>query len=396
MNGARLLAGTASGALLLGPHLELHGPAGERGDLIDMVERCGLRGRGGASFPTAVKLRAAAHHRGPRTVLVNAAEGEPLSGKDRVLLERAPHLVLDGALAAARAIDASRVVVAVREDAVLAIGAVTRAARERDLPARRVRITAVPGAYLAGQESALINHLEGRAMRPSTVPPLPAERGIGRRPTLVQNPETLAHVALIDRGVVPTTALVTLAGAVETPGVIEVEDGVTVGTLLRATGAHSERVQAVLVGGFHGIWCRAADANDLVLDDRTRAAGVVFALERRACAVMEIVRVVRWLARESAGQCGPCANGMPAIATLLERCVTHKAPARARAQLERWSTDVTGRGACHLPDGAMRFLRTGLNVFATEFTHHFRHGRCPRCADASTLLPAAPRRRRAA
>jgi NADH:ubiquinone oxidoreductase subunit F (NADH-binding) len=374
-------------------HLETHGPAGETSDLIDVVERLGLRGRGGASFPTAVKMRAAARHRGPRTVLVNAAEGEPLSRKDRVLLAHAPHLVLDGALAAARAIDARQVIVAVRDDAPSAISAIDQAA-ERRRKSVRIDVRPVPPAYLAGQESALINHLEGRPMRPSRVPPLPVERGIDRRATLVQNPETLAHLALIDRGEVPTTALVTVAGAVAMPGVVEISHDVSVGDVLGC--AHPDEWQGVLVGGFHGAWHRPADAATLPLDDRTRAAGVLFALDRRACAPMEIVRAIRWLANESAGQCGPCANGMPAIATLLERSVMRGASAGARRDIDRWSTDVVGRGACHLPDGAMRFLRTALTVFEEEFAHHFRHGRCGRCALPSTLLPMATPIQRAA
>jgi NADH:ubiquinone oxidoreductase subunit F (NADH-binding) len=164
--------------------------------------------------------------------------------------------------------------------------------------------------------------------------------------------------------------------------------------LLDVSGATG--LQAVLVGGFHGSWYGLEDAEQLPLDDRTRAAGVVFGLDRDACAPMEIVRAIRWLADQSAGQCGPCANGMPAIAALLERSVVHRASVGARAQLERWSADLIGRGACHLPDGAMRFLRTGLTLFAEEFADHFRHGRCERCALPSTLVPASAQLRAAA
>lgn len=391
MSSARLLAGTAAGVASYERHLEIHGPPGEARHLIELVDRAGLRGRGGASFPTAVKMRAAARHRGPRTVLVNAAEGEPLSRKDRALLSRAPHLVLDGAIAAARAIEARQVIVAVRDDAASAIAAIDRAVSERNREPIRIDVRLVPPAYLAGQESALINHLEGGPMRPSTVPPLPVERGIGRRATLVQNPETLAQLALIDRGVMPSTALVTLAGAVAAGGVVEISQGVTVGELLDL-----KRVQAVLVGGFHGAWYSPTDAASVPLDDRTRAAGVVFALDRRACAPMEIARVISWLAGESAGQCGPCANGMPALARLLEYSVTHRAPAGARNYIDRWSGDLIRRGACHLPDGAVRFLRTGLAVFREEFAHHFRHGRCQRCALPSTLLRSTTQVRQAA
>ena len=396
MSGPQLLAGTSRGAMSLERHLEVHGSTRGRDDLIDAVERVGLRGRGGASFPTAVKLRGAAKHRGPRTVLVNAAEGEPLSRKDRVLLERTPHLVLDGALAAARVIDAREVVVAIREDAVNAITAVNHAVDERGRKSTRIRVRTVPVAYLAGQESALINYLDRRPLRPSVVPPLPVERGLGRRPTLVQNAETLAHLALIDRGQTPSTALVTLASSHKQPAVFEVSEGITIDGLLSAAGIPMDSLQGVLVGGLHGTWHRAPDAADVVLDDRTRAAGVVFALDQHACAPMEIVRAIRWLADQSAGQCGPCANGMPAMASLLEQSVFQRAPSGVLAQVERWSGDLTGRGACHLPDGSMRFLRSGLSVFAKEFAMHFRQGRCQRCVAPPALVPADTRMRRAA
>jgi NADH:ubiquinone oxidoreductase subunit F (NADH-binding) len=340
-------------------------------------------------------MEAAARHRGPRTVLVNAAEGEPLSAKDRVLCQLAPHLVLDGALAAARAIDARRVVVAVRGDAAGALDALQRASAERRL-SRRLRIVPVPVAYLAGQESALINFLEGRALRPSTSPPFPVERGIARRPTLVQNPETLAHMALIDRGIHTGSALVTVCGAVRAPGVLEIADGETLAGVLDATGHRTEALRAVLVGGFHGAWALADAAPATRLDIANLRAAVIVALPDSACPVRETVAVMRYLAREIAGQCGPCANGMPAIAQLLEAMADGRAPAGARHHLARWSTDVTGRGACHLPDGAVRFLASALEAFGEDFADHARHGPCLACSRPSTLVPGWASRRWAA
>jgi NADH:ubiquinone oxidoreductase subunit F (NADH-binding) len=413
MSAARVLAGTDAGTLSLGAHHAVHGPPGDRADLLDAVARSGLRGRGGASFPTAVKLQGAARHRGPRTVLVNGAEGEPLSAKDRVLMELAPHLVLDGALAAARAIDARHVVFGVRGDAAAAMNALNRAIDERGVR-RRVRVASVPTAYLAGQEMALISHLDGGPLRPRVVPPLPVERGLSRRPTLVQNPETLAHVALIDRhgpewfraigtDEHPGTALITLAGAVHHPGVLEVACGTLFDDAVRAAGGATEPLQAALVGGYHGVWVPAEGLATLRLDDGTlatwggtMAAGVTVAVGESACVPREVAGVMGWLAGQIAGQCGPCTHGMPAIAQLLEQVVGGTSMPGAREQLERWGTELLGRGACHLPDGSVRFLASALRTFGSHFADHARTGPCPNCRRPLHLVPAGAARRRAA
>src|SRR5581483_8357200 len=212
----RLLAGVGGGgAVSLEEHIEVHGPlpsAVRRGRrqhetaLIDQIEEARLLGRGGAAFPAARKLRAVAASRGRPIVVANAAEGEPASGKDRALLQLAPHLVLDGAVLAAQALGAEEAIVAVCELAPDCANATLRALQERESAAGggpaggpQLRVETVPGHYVAGQESALVNYLGGGPALPTFTPPLPFERGLGRRPTLVSNVETLAHVALIAR-----------------------------------------------------------------------------------------------------------------------------------------------------------------------------------------------------
>ena len=279
MSLPRLLAGAhADRPLSLAEHLALHGQSPRGGSqLIERVEHAGLRGRGGASFPAAVKLRSVAKRRGPRALLVNAAEGDPMSAKDRVLLELVPHLVLDGALAAAAAIGAGPVVVAIPDDAAAARSALETALRERG-GVRAVSIADVPVAYLAGEETALIAFLDGRPLRPTTAPPRPFERGLRRRPTLVQNPETLAHIALIDRhGPAwfrqvgtrdhPGSALITVTGAVGLPGVQEIACGATLSSVLAAAGGSPEPLRAVLVGGCHGVWIAGDELETVTLDD---------------------------------------------------------------------------------------------------------------------------------
>jgi NADH:ubiquinone oxidoreductase subunit F (NADH-binding) len=380
--------------------------------LIDAMERAGLRGRGGASFPAAVKLRSVANRRGPRSILVNAAEGDPMSVKDRVLLASAPHLVLDGALAAAAAIGAASIVVALPEDAAGARRALDHALHERGAQ-RQVRVAAVPIAYLAGEESALIAHLDGGPLKPTLAPPRPFERGLRRRPTLVQNPETLAHAALIARhGPAwfrqagthehPGSALVTVSGAVRLPGVQEIPCGASLGSVLRAAGGELEPLRAVLVGGCHGVWIAGDEIESVTLDDArltghggSLGAGVIVALGQSACPAQELAHAIGYLAEQSAGQCGPCAHGLPAIAELLAVIARGRALPGARRQLDRWSGDLPGRGACHLPDGAMRLLRSGLRVFARELAAHER-GPCRACGRPLTLTLPRSRVRAAA
>jgi NADH:ubiquinone oxidoreductase subunit F (NADH-binding) len=404
MSLPRLLTGVRpDAALSLREHTDLHGRAREASvDLIDAVARSGLLGRGGASFPAAVKMTEVARRRGPRSVLVNAAESEPMSAKDRALLQGNPHLVLDGAIAVAEAVAARSILIAIREDAVLARSAVQHALNEREAR-QRLTVATVPVAHLSGQESALIRHLSGGPLKPTLVPPLPVERGLRRRPTLVQNPETLAHVALIHRhgpgwfrelGTPEHagSALVTLSGAVPGQGVYEIACATPLGQVLDAAGSPNQPLSAVLVGGYHGAWVAAGEIDSVTLDNASLSqhggslgAGVVVALGRSACPVQELAATIAWLASESAGQCGPCSHGLPALANLLAAMAAGRAPEDAWQRLLRWTGDLPGRGACHLPDGAVRFLRSGMGVFGEELSEHQRLGPCHSCRRPTTL-----------
>ena len=234
---------------LLGPLPDLRALAPER--LIDEVDRSGLRGRGGAAFPVARKMRAVAERRGPHVVVANGTEGEPASAKDRLLLSEAPHLILDGAAVAARAVGAGTAILAFSEgdDALtdrLVVAADERAAAR--LPGDPdFELFSVEHRFVTGNESALVNALSGGEAKP-TFGPKPFERGVNRRPTLVQNVETLAHLGLIARhGAAwfretgtdgdPGSTLVTLSGAVSASGVYEIEHGAPLAELLQSAGA---------------------------------------------------------------------------------------------------------------------------------------------------------------
>jgi NADH:ubiquinone oxidoreductase subunit F (NADH-binding) len=381
----------------LAEHLEWYGemPAGHPA-LIGEVERSGLRGKGGARFPTATKLAAVASGRRP-IVVANGTEGEPASTKDIVLMSYAPHLVLDGARLAAETVGGTEVILCIkRGSAVQPI--LERAIAEREAcgyDSVPIRVVGAPNRYVSGEETALVSWLNGGDAKPAFVPPRPFEKGVAGRPTLVQNVETLADLALIGRFGAewfrtagtpedPGTTLVTLSGAVEKPGVCEVPLGARLGDVLRVAGADCADLSGVLVGGYFGAWLPGAAAAGVRLgvDDLRRTggglgAGIVVAMPRRdTCALAEVGRATRWLADQNAGQCGPCVNGLDFIAGAVAELVAGDPKRRAESNLNRWLGMMEGRGACKHPDGVTRFVSSSLRVFSDEIARHRRHGPC--------------------
>ncbi len=406
----RLLSGPPAARLV--DHLARLGPLPVRGaEVIGEVERAGLRGRGGAGFPTATKL-AAVRANGARVlkgrtpiVVANGTEGEPLSSKDKTLLVHAPHLVLDGAVAAALAVGADEAVICVERGVQPVAQALQRALGERARAGTdrvRLRVETTPARYVAGEETALVHWLNGGDAKPTFTPPRPFERGVANRPTLVDNVETLAHLGVITRfgakwyrsaGTAndPGTTLLTVHGVAQ-PGVYEMPLGTPLRTVLRNAGAHD--VTGVLIGGYFGAWLTAQQAAmvDLASDDlRTMHAsvgcGAIAALTTATCPLAEMARVTRWFARQSAGQCGPCMFGLPAVAAAIEHMAFRgDSDGRAAAEVHRLLGLVEGRGACKMPDGAVRFLTTGLTVFAEHVASHRAHGVCA-AASGTPVLP---------
>ena len=416
----RLLAGLEPGgdAMTLAAHVGIHGPLPNiaPNQLIEEVERSGLRGRGGADFPTARKLRAVAARRRVGPMLVNGSETEPASAKDRLLLARLPHLVLDGAVLAAGAVGSSEVIVKVGESARDALQALDGAISMRSGDRVRFQVVAGPEGYVAGEESAVVHYLNSSVAKPTFVPPRPFERGYRGRPTLIQNPETLAQLALVARfgsewyrelGTVvdPGSALVTITGAVRAPGVYELAFGTPMSHLLEAAGGPAEPLQALLVGGYFGTWVDASRAVGLRLSREdlrsvgcSLGSGVLIALGESACGLHESARVISYLAEQSAGQCGPCVYGLRAIADAFGGLADGVGGARERDRVLRWCSEVRGRGACHHPDGAVRFVESALRVFGRDVQGHSR-GRCDALpaglplGDSAVQPPGSPIRR---
>jgi NADH:ubiquinone oxidoreductase subunit F (NADH-binding) len=383
-------------------HLARYGPVpfrGQPGLLIDDIEASGLTGRGGAAFPVYRKLAVVARGRGRKVVVANGGESEPASRKDELLLRIAPNLVLDGLQLAAEAVGASEAHLYLHSGLTPAIGKALSDRTVMGLDPLPVTITQAPPRFLAGQESALVNRLNGRPALPSFQPPRVTERGLGGAPTLVQNVETLAHLALIARygprwfravgtSSEPGSMLATVYAQNGRCQIVEAEIGAPLHTLLSSEAD----TQAWLVGGYHGSWLPMPDAVGVTLDNESlrrfgaaAGAGVLAAFPADRCGVAESARVVSYLAAESAGQCGPCLNGLPRIAAGLTELAGPGARRQVRADLERWAGLVTGRGACNHPDGTVRFVRSALTVFAPEISRHAQ-GHCP-ATNRTPFLP---------
>ncbi len=390
------LAGTTRLFAAAGPSLEQHraayGVLPAVADLPGLVEAAGLVGRGGAGFPSARKLRGVAE-RGNGVVVGNASEGEPASDKDRVLLLAAPHLVIDGLVLTARAVGARRAYLTTARPEVAAHLRRELALRP-DLRQERLRVEVVEveDRFVSGEESAVVNAINGRAGVPSDRLVRVFESGVDRRPTLVHNVETLANVALLARfgvawfrsvGTVdePGTFLSTVSGGVTSPGVFEVAFGTPLATVLRLAGGPEHYPQAVLVGGYHGVW---VPGQDVASTRMTRAsmsahggsvgAGVVAVLPRDRCGLVESAAVATYLADQSAAQCGPCVNGLPRMADALTRLARRERDPRLVDDVSRLRALVVGRGACAHPDGTARFVASTMRVFAAEVAVHLGGG----------------------
>jgi NADH:ubiquinone oxidoreductase subunit F (NADH-binding) len=401
----RLLAGIGERPAELRWHERQHGPMPvfrRAARLIDVVEASGLTGRGGAGFPAGRKMRSVAAGPGSKVLVANGAEGEPASLKDRLLLSRLPHLVLDGMTLAAQAVGASEAYLCVHGNEDGLLDSLEYAVQERlaaGLDLVPIQVTGIPGRYVSSEQSAIVQFLNGGPGKPTFSPPRPHERGVNGNPTLVHNVETLAHLALISRygdrwfrgagsPSAPGSMLVTVSGAVRRPGVYEIEMGTPIGQLVMLAGGPAEPLQALLVGGYFGAWLPVQVAwptpmthASLKAAGGALGAGIVIALPASVCPIAETARVVRYLAEESAGQCGPCLFGLPALAGALASLAfagDRDAGDRHRSvdEITALASLVERRGACRHPDGAAQLVRTMLRAFPADVSWHQWRGAC--------------------
>lgn len=407
----RLLAGTESGVRLnLSAHHAIHGglqvPSRKQADpwrdkILDRMAVARLTGRGGGGFPTAIKLTTARRTKRRPVMVINLMEGEPAAQKDSVLACFTPHLVLDGAEALATIVDAVAITVAIARDNPAAIESIEAAIAERErsgLSRFDITVATPPGRYVAGEESALVSWLNGGDARPTFRATKPAEIKIKSRPAVVDNAETAAQTALLARLDQPIpaslTTLVTISGAVSDPGVFEVTVGEQVGRIVERARPLSSPT-ALLLGGFGGTFVSAAALGVPYSPEGLRplggnvGAGVIAVFDERSCGITELARLTSWMSTESAGQCGPCVFGLPAVATDLELLASRRPDRSVINRIAHRCDMIVGRGACAHPDGVVRMVTTGLEVFAADAAEHAIGRGCSKRPAAGRLdLPA--------
>jgi NADH:ubiquinone oxidoreductase subunit F (NADH-binding) len=401
--GPALLAGVERGPSLAA-HRRQYGepPEVSPEELHEALRRIALRGRGGAGFPFATKLEAVLQQRSRPVLVVNMSEGEPASSKDTALALARPHLVLDGVVATARSLRAREVHVVLPGERPATAAAMRAALEERRDGVRIMTHVAAP-RFVAGQAKAVVELLSGRPNLPVTSWQPEAVSGHRGRPTLLSNAETWARVGLLVlRGVAsysalgtsdePGATLLTLGAPGHDPVVREAEYGARLRDFIPSGMAG----RPALVGGFHGSWTTwetLASARVSVAGMRMLGsplgAGVVLGAPQGTCPVTLTGEIVAYLAGQSAGRCGPCLNGLPALASAVTSVVDGTG---GPARVEQLAALVERRGACAHPDGTVRLVRSMLSTFADEVSLHASS----RCSEQRRLHLVAGRTDRTA
>jgi NADH:ubiquinone oxidoreductase subunit F (NADH-binding) len=359
--------------------------------VIETVRASGLLGRGGAFLPTASKWEACRKASGaPKYVVVNGEEGEPGIFKDRHLMEGDPHQVIEGALIAAYAVGASRVILFVHGEANVsaarlaraidqaeALGIVGSRALGRDV-ACAVEIRRGAGGFVLGEETALLESIEGRRAQPRTRPPFPVEAGLFGRPTVINNVETMSAIpSIVGRGGAwfaalgteksPGTKVFGLSGPIARPGVVETRSGVTLSALVRGIGGgltRGQRALGAVVGGPSGSLVPAS-LFDVVMEPRERVSpgtgGIVAVPE--GTSVADVVRtLLGFNARESCGKCTPCREGTPRLLALVDDLA--RDPDAATARIRGLAEAIQLASLSGLRQAAPLSLTRALDTFA--------------------------------
>jgi len=388
-------------------------------DLIQVVKDSGLRGRGGAGFPTGMKWSFVPQDTGkPTYVTVNYDESEPGTCNNRELVERDPHRLIEGSAIAAKAIGCHTAFIYVRGEYLWQSIVLQRALEEAyaggylgsgiagsdyDLD---IVLHRGAGAYICGEETALLNSLEGLRGQPRLRPPFPAVEGLYASPTVINNVETLMNVPdIVARGAdwfhaegtekSPGTKMFTISGKVERPGNYEVPMGTPFRVLLEDLGGgvlDGHQLKAFTPGGSSTPLLTAASI-DVNLDYESIAAagsllgtGAVMVMDETDCVVEAAERMVRFYAHESCGKCTPCREGSWWAARVLGRLEDGFGRAEDIPLMHDMGTNILFRAFCALADGTASVINSSLKHFGDEYEEHVRLGRCPLRADDAPMI----------
>jgi NADH-quinone oxidoreductase subunit F len=385
--------------------------------VIEKISKASLRGRGGAGFPMGRKLSLvppADKRQGPAYVVANADESEPGAFKDREIIRRVPHRFLEGCLIAAHAIQAEAVFIYIRgeylAEALVLEAAIEEARRAGLFGQVKVVLHRGAGAYICGEESALLESLEGSRGQPRPRPPFPPVAGLYMQPTLINNTQTLASVpAIMELGAeryaelgvasAPGTVVYSLSGNVTSPGNYELPLGVTLRELIFEHGqgiADGRALKAIIPGG-SSVPVFTPDQLDVQLDfDSVQAAGsylgsaAVIVVDERACMVQLAVRAEKFYMHESCGKCTPCREGTRWLVGLLERIEAGDGTQADLDLVVEVCGRIEGKSLCALGDFAVWCVGSYVEKFGDEFQRHIDEGRCPYGGESSTEGVPAP------
>jgi NADH:ubiquinone oxidoreductase subunit F (NADH-binding) len=373
----RLLDGEAHGALARARDLPID-------EVLELIEKSNLRGRGGAGYPLLDKIRAVRRNAdgGPIYLIANAYDADPGSPLSRALLTRNAQNVLAGIAIAARVAGATQAYLYLHPEAVEARAAAERAMAD-DLGVD-LEIALGPGGFMGGEESALLAVLESRRAMARQRPPYPSSQGLRMRPTLIASAETLAWLPLIvAEQARASTKLVSVTGAVVRPGVYEVALGSQIGEILSEAGGAKGKLKGIHVGGPTG-GILAPSRTDTRFDfDDLRVAGThmgsaqVRAIPAGTCIVNEAATLFSYLAKESCAICVPCRVGTKRVQAILESTYSGLGRDTDLAWLDELGTHMERFSLCGFGITAPSILRTTMREFADDYRIHIQEKRCP-------------------
>jgi NADH-quinone oxidoreductase subunit F len=382
-------------------------------DVQNIIKASNLRGRGGAGFPTGAKWSFVPMDEGarrPKYLVVNADEMEPGTFKDRLLLEGDPHQIVEGAIVSAHAIEAEKAFIFIRWAYKLAVKRIEKAiaeAYENNYLGKNIlgsgynlelRIHGSAGRYICGEETALLNALEGKRATPRAKPPFPQVCGLFGKPTIVNNVETIANIPHIvnnggewfkglSKSTDGGTKLYGVSGRVKSPGIWELPMGVTIRELLEehAGGMQDGYQFRGLIPGGASTDFLVKDHLDVKMDfDSVMKAGsrlgtgTMIVLDDKACPVGFVHNLIKFFARESCGWCTPCREGLPWIEKILQ-AIENGEGELSDIDILAQQCKLLGPGNtyCALAPGAVEPLQSAIKYFRKDFERHIREKKCP-------------------
>lgn len=378
--------------------------------LVEAVKQSGIRGRGGAGFPAGMKWGFIPRTPGLKYVVCNGDEGEPGTFKDREIIERIPHLLLEGVLLAAYAVGAEKSVIYLRYEFTKGYRQLKRALEEIQAKGfvgknilgsgfdHELVLFRGAGAYICGEETAMLESIEGNRPNPRSKPPFPAIAGLFGTPTLINNVETLCNIPAIalkgaewfksigvegSRG----TKIFSLSGHVKRPGNYELPLGTPLRTLIEEYGQGvpgGRKVKAVLPGGSSSAYLTQAHL-DIPLDFNTLAkagtmlgSGAVIVLDETTCMVEATERLAQFYRHESCGKCTPCREGLDWITKIYQKMRRGEATRQDIDLINNVAGFISGKALCALADGAINPILSSIQYFREEYEAHIQNGgRCP-------------------